>query len=213
MGGWHEPLSDVDLLAVVDRALSSEEKSTVASGLSGLPAPGTGLECSLVTRSSLEPLVPSPRFELHITTGADAKVVDGAGHPGDSDLVMHFAVCRERGVAISGPPPNELFPEVPRLMLLEAFHDELAWGLANAPARYAVLNACRAWAFADEDRLLSKVEGGDWAIARGFEPPIVGAALAAQRGNEVTISGEATERVVEHVRAALRAAMDTDGDA
>ena len=213
MGGWHERLSDIDLLAVVDGTLTSEKKSAIAAVLADLAAPGAGLEFSIVALSPFEPLLTAPKFELHVTTGAEPKVVDGAGHPGDSDLVMHFAVCRERGLAIFGPPPNELFPEVPRRMLLEAFHAELAWGLANAPARYAVLNACRAWAFAKEGRLLSKVEGGEWAVNRGFEPAAVGAALAAQRGDEVIISRGETERVVDRARSALRVAIDADGDA
>ena len=213
MGGWHDRLSDVDVLAVVGRRLTSDEKPAVAASLAGWPAPGAGLECSIVALSSFEPLLPAPQFELHVTTGAEPKVVDGAGHRGDWDLVMHFAVCRERGLAISGPPPHEVFPEVPRRMLLEAFRAELAWGLAHAPARYAILNACRAWAFAEEGRLLSKVEGGEWAIARGFQPAAVVAALAAQRGEDATISREETERIVEHARAALRTALDGDGDA
>jgi streptomycin 3"-adenylyltransferase len=213
MGGWHERLSDIDLLAVVDRPLTSKDKSAIASGLSELPAPGAELECSIVALSSLEPLSLTPKFELHVTTGAAAKVVDGAGHPGDSDLVMHFAVCRQRGLALSGPPPHEVFPEVPRRRLLEAFHAELAWGLANAPARYAVLNACRAWAFAEEGRLLSKVEGGEWSIAMGFEPATVAVALAGQSGEEVIIGREATERIVDRARSALRTAIEGDGDA
>jgi streptomycin 3"-adenylyltransferase len=213
MGGWHERLSDVDLLGVVARSLTSEEKVAVSRALSSVPAPGAGLEFSLVAKPDLIPLLPRPPFELHVATGVKPKVVDGAGHPGDADLVMHFAVCRERGLAISGPPPHEVFPPVPRRMLLEAFEEELAWGLANAPTRYAILNACRAWAFAEEGRVLSKVEGGEWAIDRGFQPATVTQALAAQRDGDVVIRGAAAEGIVVHVRAVLRAAIDADGDA
>jgi hypothetical protein len=41
----------------------------------------------------------------------------------------------------------------------------------------------------------------------------VGAALAAQRGDEVIISRGDTERVVDRARSALRVAIDADGDA
>ena len=212
MGGWHATLSDVDLLAVSNRALAAEEKAAVAAALGALPAPGTGLEFSLVVRDCFEPLAAAPAFELHITTGAEPKVVDGAGHAGDSDLVMHFAVCRARGIAISGTAPAQVFPLVPRDVLLRAFETELAWGLANAPARYAVLNACRAWAFAEDGHILSKLEGGAWALARGFEPDAITSALAAQRGESATLSRAATERFVAHARAQLLAALASAGN-
>ena len=205
MGGWVAELSDVDLLAVSDQPLSIDEKQAVASALTSpdLPAPGVGLEFSLVCTASFEPLTPTPGFELHITAGVDTKVIDGAGHPGDPDLVMHYAVCRERGVAILGPLPHEIFPEVPRQMLLQALADEIAWGLERTPLRYAVLNACRAWAFARKGRLLSKVEGGAWALGCGAEVDAVLSALAAQRGDAAAIDRSAAERLVAQAREAL----------
>ena len=205
MGGWVAELSDVDLLAVSDQPLSADEKQAVASALTSrdLPAPGVGLEFSLVWTASFEPMTPTPGFELHITTGVEPKVVDGAGHPGDPDLVMHYAVCRGRGVAILGPPPHLIFPEVPRQMLLQALADEVVWGLESAPLRYAVLNACRAWAFAQKGRLLSKIEGGAWALGRGAEVDAVLSALAAQRGDDAAIDRGAAERLVAQARKAL----------
>jgi gamma-glutamyl:cysteine ligase YbdK (ATP-grasp superfamily) len=45
---------------------------------------------------------------------------------------------------------------------------------------YAVLNACRALCFSLEGRICSKSQGGEWALARGIEPELVAAALAAR---------------------------------
>ena len=73
--------------------------------------------------------VEAPRFELHVSTsteGEPERVVDGEGHRGDPDLVMHFAVLHEHGRPVVGPPPAELFPAVSRPLLLKAFLDELA---------------------------------------------------------------------------------------
>jgi hypothetical protein len=72
-------------------------------------------------------------------------VVDGEGHGGDSDLVMHFAVLREHGRALLGQLPEELFPVVPRPLLLNAILGELEWARQQASPSYLVLNACRAW--------------------------------------------------------------------
>jgi predicted nucleotidyltransferase len=212
MGGWHTELSDVDLLAVVSRSLHPEQKRESAKAIGELSAPGAGLEFSIVTRASLKDVRERPPFELHVTTGADAKVIDGKGHRGDSDLVMHYAVCRERGVAVLGPPPAEVFPVVPRAVLLAAFVEELAWGLEHAPVRYAVLNACRAWAFAEGAGLLSKVEGAEWALTRGAlemgQADAIRSALAAQAGGEETTKPtEATALVAAAVNALEQALL------
>lgn len=207
MGGWDATRSDVDLLAVCATPLERAEKDSVARKLSGLEAPGAGLELSIVTRHSLAALSARPAFELHVTTGADREVVDGDGHPGDPDLVMHFAVCRERGVAVAGPAPEGVFPAVPRELLARALFQEVAWGLHYAPPRYAVLNACRAWAYAEDGHLLSKAEGGAWAVERGIEPETVKAALAAQSGAEEPGDAAAVARLVAGARAALLRAL------
>ena len=214
MGGWVAEFSDVDLLAVADRPLTAGEKEAVVSALSStaLQAPGVGLEFSLVYNSSFELLTSKPPFELHITTGDDSKVVDGARHPGDSDLVMHYAVCRARGLAIFGPVPRMALPDVPRRMLLAAFADEVVWGLEHAQPRYAVLNACRAWAFAQEGRLLSKVEGGSWAIEFGVEVEAIRTALAAQRGGIAAIDRVAAEGLVAWVRGTLLSELEATGN-
>ena len=198
---------------MVSRSLRPDEKRGAAEALAALPAPGAGLELSIVTEASLKSVPERPRFELHVTTGSDAKVVDGERHRGDSDLVMHYAVCRERGVAVLGPPAAEVFPPVPRAMLLASFIEEVAWGLEHAPMRYAVLNACRAWAFAEGAGLLSKVEGAEWALTRGpgLQPgqaDAIHAALAAQAGGEEPAKTiEALTLVTAAVNALRQAAL------
>ena len=57
---------------------------------------------------------------------------------------MHYGVCRTAGYSAFGPPPDEVIGPIARADMLAYHADELSWGLANAPERYAVLNACRA---------------------------------------------------------------------
>ena len=62
--------------------------------------------------------------------------------------------------------------------------DELTWAVEHVPTEYAVLNACRAWRYAVDGSLVSKVDGGRWAEARLAEPELtlVRAAIAVQCG-------------------------------
>ncbi len=109
-------------------------------------------------------------------------MVGGAGFDGDADLVMHFAVCRERGRIVLGPPPEEVFAPIPRVWLLRALAGEMAWAEEHAPPEYRVLNACRSWRYAVEGVIGSKVEGGEWARDRMSNPGLIDVALALQRG-------------------------------
>ena len=96
LGGYLPTRSDIDVLVVVEDPLTPEEQADLAARLSedALPCPAVGLELSVVLRSVAAAPTARPAFELHVTTApADRKVVDGHGHPGDLDLVLHFAIC------------------------------------------------------------------------------------------------------------------------
>lgn len=202
LGGFIPGRSDVDILFVAARPLSSAEKTVVAAVLGGyIGCPGTGIETSIILPGcARDPS--SGAFELHLTTGADPKVVDGAGHAGDSDLVLHVAVCRAAGIALAGPPPAEVFGEVPRPLLLAHLRGELEWALENAPVHYAVLNAARAWRFAVEGVICSKLDGATWASARDPERrAMLDAAVAAQHG--APFSPTLVARASQYVREAI----------
>ena len=182
LGGYLPTRSDIDVLVVVEDPLTSEEQDDLAARLSeeALPCPAVGLELSVVLRSVAAAPTSRPAFELHVTTApADPKVVDGHGHPGDLDLVLHIAVCHALGYAP--------FAEVPQSLVLGQVADELAWAAEHNPSEYAVLNACRAWRYAVDGALVSKVDGGRWAETRltGPERTLVREALALQAGERV----------------------------
>lgn len=186
LGDFSTGRSDVDVIAVSARPLSQTEKESVSEQLSqgSLPCPARGLEFHILHRDDLT-RSGAPPFELHLATSADGtpdRVVDGRGHRGDPDLVMHFAVLHENGRALLGPAPDGLFPVIPRPMLLQAFLGELEWAKENASPSYQVLNACRAWRYVDEGVLCSKAAGGKWARRRVDDPTLIDAALRHRRG-------------------------------
>ena len=179
LGGYLPSRSDVDVVVVVEDALTTDEQEALASRLQeeSLPCPAVGLELSVVTRASAAAPSARPAFELHVTTAPqDRKVVDGHGHPGDLDLVLHFAVCRRLD--------PDVFAEVPRPLVLAQVADELTWAAEHNPTEYAVLTACRAWRCAVDGSLVSKVDGGRWAELRlhGPDLALVQEALSSQHG-------------------------------
>jgi len=166
------------------------------------------LEFHIVTRASAAVPSKAPAFELHMATGrTQHRVVDGRGHAGDTDLVMHYAVCRDHGRALFGPPPGDIFAPVPRAWLLKAFAGELRWAREHAPAVYQVLNACRSWRYADDSLLCSKSDGAVWARTRAGDPALIDAALRIRReGAAGPLDPRRVDALLAHVEALLAGA-------
>jgi streptomycin 3"-adenylyltransferase len=182
LGDFVPASSDLDVLIVVDDDVDEAVLERITAVLaSDRQMVASGLEASVVARSAAaSPAAPWPFF-VHVTTAPeDRKVVSGRTQSGDPDLVLHYAVARERGWSATGPPPTELFGSLATGTVLAQIVDELRWAARNASPSYAVLNACRALCFSLEGRICSKSQGGEWALARGIEPELVAAALAAR---------------------------------
>jgi len=215
LGDFSRARSDIDIVAVSDRALSSEEKQRVFTDLSAasLRCPATALELHVVDGASLKRLVKKPSFELHLHTKSSGSKpdtrVDGVGHDGDPDLLMHYAVLRESGYAVSGPPASELFPEVPRVWLIEAFAGELHWADEHASPAYQVLTAARAWHSLEENVLGSKLEAGEWAKQRLPDPSLVDIALRHRQGlTEEMPDSEQARRFLHEVLSRLEGNLE-----
>ena len=186
LGDFSERRSDIDVVAVCEGPIETEAQQAIATQLvrAALPDPGRGLEFHLLERQALRG-EGAPAFVLHLATsaeGPESRVIDGTDRPGDPDLLLHFAVLRAHGDTVVGPPARELFPEIPRGVLLEAMVHELNWALTHASPSYQVLNAARAWRFADEGVLSSKTAAGNWARVRTTIGSVIDAALAHRNG-------------------------------
>ena len=63
-----------------------------------------------------------------------------------------------------------------------------------------MLNACRAWRFAEENVLCSKLDGGRWARDRLDDPLVVDLAIARQSGRSSRApEGAAAAALLERV--------------
>jgi hypothetical protein len=174
LGGFG-PASDLDVLVVAGG--DAEWPALAAQLLMDCGHPRT-LELSVVEASACaHPARPWP-YLLHVNSGESRFGVDPGS--GDRDLLAHYAVAGAAGIAIVGPPAADVFGRVSRDDLLEYLREELRWAGESADQRYAVLNACRAIAYADEGLLLSKVGGARWWLHRFGPEPLVDEALGAQ---------------------------------
>ena len=178
LGDYDSARSDIDILAVCAVPLEAGERTRLgaALGRDALPCPAeAGLEFSLITANAARDVAPAPAYELH-GWNAHGRVLPGEGR-GDPDLPRHFAVVRQTGLVIHGPPAAVILRDVPLDEQLALVTEELDWAVGNASPSTQVLTACRAWALSDDGRFRSKRDAAEWALERGA-PALVAEVLA-----------------------------------
>jgi predicted nucleotidyltransferase len=151
--------SDVDVLVVTRRRMAPETRRALSSFLRRLEELAR-LEISFLSHADLEPWrYPTP-YDYHFSGSAEKH--DGAG----VYFATEIANARVRGVALVGPPPAEVFPDVPYEDFLDSIERDLVWALDHVKERpgYAVLNSCRVLAYRRDRTIMSKAEAGQWGL-------------------------------------------------
>jgi hypothetical protein len=230
MACFNPARSDVDLLVTVHRAMPVETKRDLAGLLLDISRRPSPIELSCLSRADLVPWrYPTP-FDFHYSeTWREATIRDlvgdgwrewNAAQRCDEDLAGHIAVTRRRGVCLYGPPAVAAFPVVPRRdFLASVLGDVLSpeYGL-DAVAKnpiYVVLNACRTLAYLRSGEILSKDEGGVWALQAlpGRFHSTLAAALDAYRNSagDGGLSKEAAAEFAAYMRSELARRLKVEG--
>ena len=179
---------DIDFLAVVNAPLTHPQKTAIITSLLELnkQAPPKGIEMSIVSEETcLDFTYPTP-FLLHFSNAhiascekdldAFCRTMNGT----DKDLAAHFTVTRSVGVPLCGKPIHEVFSQIPK----EHYLDSIKCDIENAETEitenpvYTALNLCRTLAYLKENLILSKKQGGEWALKNlppEYRPVIVSA--------------------------------------
>lgn len=192
LGDFDASRSDIDVQAVSSERLPPDELRALAAELSAVPCPVRGLELVLYAQDDLaDPL--GPAFSLNLNTGPGMDHHEGY-HP-DAEprfwFTLDVAIARQDAVPLAGPHPREVLPELPRALVVERLRDSLAWwGDYGGPQ--AVLAACRALAWTETGRWLSKGEA-----ARAAGDPVADAALATR--TDPTAPGPTPDEVAAFV--------------
>ena len=203
--------SDLDLLVVTKRPLTADEREKFAELPAGaLYQPGwpRPIELSSLTLDQLHPWRHPTPYDLHLTH----RGVVGPGE--DADLAAHLTVARRAGIALDGPEPAQVFPEVPRADYEDSLLRDFEWSLAHAREepryeRYAILSIARIWASLAEPPVLhTKESGAAWALARlphGLRTPLE-QALASYRthGRDLDLDREEFDSYADYVAGKVR---------
>jgi predicted nucleotidyltransferase len=198
--GCHNPaLSDVDILVVIRRSLTREQRKTIEPLLAQIPR----LEMHFLAEPGLVPWRHPAPYDAYY--GSEGRLI-GPGE--DRDLAAHLTVAREAGVALLGPPPAEVLPQIPWEHYEDALLRDLDWCRDHATELYGVLSPARIWATLDTVELHSKESGAAWALERApaeFQP-LLERALETYRTGDREVDFERAEvtRFADFVLAQLR---------
>ncbi len=174
MGCFNPSKSDIDIIVVVNDTLSDDLKRMYMDMVTELnaEAPEKGIEMSIVRKNVCFPFVYPTPFELHFSklhTGwyhDDPNGYIRSMNGTDKDLAAHFTVIRKRGKCLYGEPIEDVFGEVP----VSDYIDSIWNDIENASQEiqnntmYLTLNLARVSAYLEEGLVLSKKEGGEWAL-------------------------------------------------
>ena len=208
LGGYVPGQSDIDMVAVSEDAIADQLKPLLADAVfdTTRSCPARGLEFTLYRRSLAESSPVAADFEVNVNGGPrmDRDIhVDSRTEP-RFWYVIDRAIAHRCGVAIVGPPPAEVFAAVSRQALLEAMIESMRWHREHEKATlYSVLNAARAWRFAAEDALVSKLEGAAWARERWSSVSVIDAAVDLRHGRPATLDAAEVEALLDHVESTL----------
>ena len=212
MGCFNPDKSDIDLIVVADRPLSDADKKafmdmTVACSATG---PAKGVEMSVVLRKFLKPFVYPTPYELHFSEGHRRWYLDDPDdyirrmNGTDKDLAAHVTILSKRGRRLYGAPIGDVFAEVPGDDYMDSilFDVEGAIGEITEYPMYLTLNLARVLAYREEGLVLSKKEGGEWALARlpeEYRPLIADALREYTESAEIVYDGVLAKRYAAYV--------------
>lgn len=182
--------SDIDVLGIVVRSMTDQLRTQVHDGIADLVLPPVirGLDLSIACSATAWNAHEQACWELMLQVGRrENEQYTRDRERCDPRLPLDFALVRQQGAALVGPPIDEVAgPMPPGLVLGACAEDIRRWAARDVfvDGASGVLNTCRAWQYLEEGTLGSKVEGGQWALARGGDRDLIEAALARHRGEE-----------------------------
>ena len=174
MGCFNPQKSDIDLIIVVNHHLPDSVKRSYMDMVAKYNAAGPekGIEMSVVLGEVCSPFVYPTPFELHFSASHLKWYKDNPDdyihkmNGTDKDLAAHFTIIHKRGKCLYGAPIKDVFAEVPG----SCYWDSLWYDIEGAAEEiaentmYLTLNLARVLAYKEEGLVLSKKEGGEWAI-------------------------------------------------
>lgn len=176
MNCFNPAKSDIDLIIVVTDEISVSMKRAFMDKIVELNAmaPKKGIEFSVVKQSVCNPFIYPTPFELHFSpmhlnwykSNPDEYIEKMNGE--DKDLAAHFTIINHRGKCLAGLPICDVFGLVPKEDYMDSIWEDICEAESDIEENtmYLILNLAKVLAYKKEGIVLSKKEGGEWALEK-----------------------------------------------
>ena len=176
MGCFNPNASDIDLIVVTRRRVGTRKSKLAALALavSSKPFP---IEVTSFSGRDLKPWHYPTSFDFHFSEDWRKAYESGSAFrrmvAEGRDPAANITEARSRGFALLGAPVEIALPPVPADDFVDSITGDVLWALrkldsgrvtAKPMSVYLTLNACRVLAYLETGQILSKAEGGDWAL-------------------------------------------------
>lgn len=205
MNCFNPDRSDLDILVMVREKISPDKKVAIIKELMRISLAPSPVEISFLIKDRLQVENKAIPYDLHYSEYWRRRYEEKVTQPLDQiwrdeslmdvDLCAHIRVINERGSTLFGEDKDLAFPQICDedyfTSILCDFNDALE-GYTEKP-EYYILNSCRVLGFLGSKEVMSKKEGGEWAVDRvpeGFKE-IIELALQVYAGK---ISGVGFEQ-------------------
>jgi streptomycin 3"-adenylyltransferase len=166
--GGLKPTSDLDLMAVVSRSTTDDERRRLVEGLLQRDHEPRYLELTVVVQSDVQPWRYPPVMDLQYGAWLRPELERGEIPPPapNPDLAPLLTMTLQHGKPFVGPPPADLLDPVPRDDLVRSGTDELERILAGLDddTRNLLLTLTRIWSTAETGVMRPKDAAADWAL-------------------------------------------------
>jgi hypothetical protein len=214
LGDYVPGRSDLDVAAVVRSPLSPELGEGVAGAMrhEALPCPARSLELVIYRLDTARSGSATSDFELNLNTGQGMPLsVQSKGDSGDVGshwFAIDRSILSQAGIALLGPPADDVFARIAVGDLIPVLVESVRWHRDHASdPSDAVLNACRALRYADDERWSSKPAAGRWAAEHGLAPPNLVARALTARTERSALDATEAEGFLRATEARLRASV------
>lgn len=161
--------SDIDIIVIARKRLSKEQRKKIIEYLKGACSKNRRIEFSVLCKDVVQdpqyPILVDLHFEWWGGIFEDEK---------DNEILSNLYTTKKRGFCVWGMPRSNVFSGIPAEYHLRSVIEDITHTrkylhenperVGYDPAVYWILGSCRILAFMREEKVLSKLEGGQWGL-------------------------------------------------
>lgn len=179
LDAFDENNSDIDIIGIVEKCLSPEEKIKLGAFLLPLHQMPCQIEVLLIVKEHIIPWQYPPVCHFYFSdywleeykqflSGENLTHRLLSVNCTDSNITSSVKIVKEKGICVYGLPIDEVFPDVPDA----DFWDSISYNIPDfnvitdndTQRPYLILTLCRALSYRKTGQLFSKQEAANWAL-------------------------------------------------